>query len=624
VIELGRLKGEAFVRAMSELSKESAAPSAFATMPPIGKSQRLPVANRLGIGAKIGLGYTLALGIAMAGTGCGIILGNYYQRQAVQLNEHAEAELQLLYQLQSGILQARTHQQQFIPLLASPQELQREYAHFLEHEDQIKKVWAELQTFAETEEHHDETHFELIPELLAAHAADLETYFQQVESLLNQISDSELDQQGRFAAFEQLEALLFQFTNSPTALRFDAVSDHLIDVIQSSDKEREIARAALIEGALLRNQIAIGSMLLSITVAVLLAVYTSRAIARPVIAVTDVARRVTQDSNFDLQIPVTSTDEVGMLAVSLNQLINRVKTLMAEQKAEASRQLIQSEKMSSLGRMVAGVAHEINNPINFVYGNLNYIQNYTDDLLDLLHTYQVEVSNPPTSIIDKTAEIDLEFLEEDLPKILQSMKIGADRARQIVLSLKNFSRLDEVAIHPVDVHACLDSTLLILNNRVKHGITILREYGEIPAIEGYSGSLYQVFMNLLSNAIEALDEQIDRSEPAKITIATQRLQADQILIEITDNGVGITPEDQAKVFDTFFTTKPTGVGTGLGLSISRQIVEEKHHGHLSFKSEPGKGTVFSIILPISQASGAPDKALSAALAESAIYLVTVQ
>ncbi|MBW4693280.1 MAG: HAMP domain-containing histidine kinase [Lyngbya sp. HA4199-MV5] len=282
---------------------------------------------------------------------------------------------------------------------------------------------------------------------------------------------------------------------------------------------------------------------------------------------------------------------------TLNQELER---LLVEQKATTTQQLIQSEKMSSLGQMVAGVAHEINNPVNFIYGNLSHAQDYLDDVLKLVETYELAVPQPPIAVQRKAMEIDFPFLKEDLPKLLQSMQIGAERVRQIVLSLRNFSRLDESDVHPVEIHDCLDSTLLILNNRIKQGITVTRDYGKLPAIEGFSGPLYQVFMNLLSNAIDALNE-TDQGHK-EITITTERLNTNYVSIRLADNGSGIAVEHQAQLFEPFFTTKPIGMGTGLGLSISHQIVCEKHGGQLTCCSAVGEGTEFSIILPIKQQS----------------------
>jgi PAS domain S-box-containing protein len=269
--------------------------------------------------------------------------------------------------------------------------------------------------------------------------------------------------------------------------------------------------------------------------------------------------------------------------------------------------LIQSEKMSSLGQMVAGVAHEINNPVNFIHGNLTHANQYSQDLLNLLQLYKQHYPNPVLEIQDEIEAIDLDFVVEDLPKILGSMKMGTDRIRQIVLSLRNFSRLDEAAMKAVDIHEGIDSTLLILQNRLRAApnypsIEIVKEYGNLPPVECYAGQLNQVFMNLLNNGIDALESQ---PEPRTITIRTEvgggkSLSSPYVLIRIADNGPGMTEQVKDRLFDPFFTTKPVGKGTGLGLSISYQIVVEKHGGILKCVSKPGQGAEFWIEIPISQ------------------------
>ncbi|MBF2027550.1 MAG: PAS domain-containing protein [Oscillatoriales cyanobacterium C42_A2020_001] len=274
---------------------------------------------------------------------------------------------------------------------------------------------------------------------------------------------------------------------------------------------------------------------------------------------------------------------------------------------KAQNQLIQSEKMSSLGQLVAGVAHEINNPVNFIYGNLNHIKIYTQELLDLVHLYQQNFPEPTQVLRDRIEEVDLEFLSVDLPKVVSSMQIGADRIRQIVLSLRNFSRLDQAEMKSVDIHEGIDSTLLILQHRLKGDsdrpdIQIVKEYGNLPVVECYAGQLNQVFMNILSNALDALEEiQTDNQRSqlaATIWLQTKRVDANSILISIKDNGPGIPEHVRSRLFDPFFTTKPVGKGTGLGLSISYQIIVERHRGSLSCISEPGKGTEFQIQIPI--------------------------
>jgi predicted ATPase/signal transduction histidine kinase len=277
-------------------------------------------------------------------------------------------------------------------------------------------------------------------------------------------------------------------------------------------------------------------------------------------------------------------------------------------------QLIQTEKMSSLGQMVAGIAHEINNPINFIYGNLTPASEYFHDLLGLLNLYQEQLPNATPEILNLAENIDLEFLISDFPRLLDSMQVGAERIRQIVLSLRNFSRLDEAEMKPVDIHEGIDSTLLLLQNQLKAkpenlGIEIVKEYGNLPMVECYAGFLNQVFMNIISNAIDAIEESWVNypiasisNKKSQIRIGTSVINSNQVEIRIADNGAGMTEEVRQKVFDPFFTTKPVGSGTGLGLAISYQIVVEKHQGSLTCISEPGQGAEFVIEIPLNQGS----------------------
>ena len=274
-------------------------------------------------------------------------------------------------------------------------------------------------------------------------------------------------------------------------------------------------------------------------------------------------------------------------------------------------QLIQTEKISSLGQLVAGVAHEINNPINFIYGNITHATEYATDLLGLLHLYQEKYPNPVPEIAEAAADIDIDFLMEDFTKILESMKVGADRIRDLVVSLRNFSRLDESQMKLVDIHEGIESTLVILQHRLKGNalrpaIEIIKEYGNFPKVECYVGQLNQVFMNLLGNAIDALEEynrkrssQEIYANPNRIRITTSA-NSQTLTIRIADNGMGINQEVIPKLFDPFFTTKPVGKGTGLGLSISYQIIVEKHRGKLQCISAPGEGAEFVIEIPLSQ------------------------
>lgn len=287
---------------------------------------------------------------------------------------------------------------------------------------------------------------------------------------------------------------------------------------------------------------------------------------------------------------------------------DRLENMLRELQSTQA-QLVQNEKMSSLGQMVAGVAHEINNPVNFIYGNLDYVQQYAQQLLHLVSLYRDRYPPADSQIQAFIEQIDLEFVAEDFPDIVQSMKMGTERIREIVASLRTFSRLDEADCKPVNIHEGLDSTLLILKHRLKSNgsrpeIKIAKHYGELPLVECYAGQLNQVFMNLLSNAIDALEEWDlsrpveERSAcPSQISITTSTLDSEHIAITIADNGPGIPPEIQPRLFDPFFTTKPIGKGTGLGLSISYQVIVERHGGMIQCQSEPGMGAVFVIELP---------------------------
>ncbi|OLP15517.1 serine/threonine protein kinase [Leptolyngbya sp. 'hensonii'] len=302
----------------------------------------------------------------------------------------------------------------------------------------------------------------------------------------------------------------------------------------------------------------------------------------------------------------TLEQRVAERTQALNQKTRHLEQAMQELQRTQT-QLVQAEKMSSLGQLVAGIAHEINNPINFIHGNLVHTSRYVQDLFEVISAYQQEYPDPNPKIAAVIQQVDLDFAIEDLPKLIHSMNTGSDRIRDIVLGLRNFSRLDEAEMKPVDIHEGIDSALMILQHRLKTkpdspNIEIIKEYADLPLVECYAGQLNQVFMNILSNAIDALENQQNWQDPAdrtpQIRISTQQIAPDRVQVEIVDNGPGMTEEVRQKIFDPFFTTKPVGSGTGLGLSISYQIVVDRHKGRLTCQSDPNQGTTFMIEVPI--------------------------
>ena len=608
-----------------------------------GSSFLLPTSifHKLSVAQKIGFGYAIAIGVGVLGTFTGTFIGDYFQYQAIQTERTVDEEVELFNELKSSILQSRTHQQQFIPLLEKPKELQAEYTHFLKHRSEAEESWEELEVFREELIAELSTDYQAITKLLKTYEGVPEAYFQQVDELIEQINQLNLESP---EDIQTAQNLLLKFTNSSIALKLDNISDELGELAEAAESEDEESDKALIQAQQTRLLIIIATNLISIFLAIILAHHISKAIASPIKELTDVAQETTQKSNFDLQAPVTTDDEVGVLASSLNQLIVRVKYLLIEQ-ADAQEklelynqtlekkvkqrteklaktleelqytqaQLIQREKMSSLGQLVAGIAHEINNPVNFIHGNLEYTKDYLHDLLNLVEVYQLEYPNPTEIIEEEIENIELEFLQEDLPNILSSMQIGSERIREIVKSLRTFSRLDEADYKKVDIHESIESTLMIIQSRLKTNserceITVVKNYDSLPLVECYAGELNQVFLNLLFNAIDVLEEKIKKSNNSpflapQISISTKILDSQLIAIHIADNGLGMTEEIRENIFNPFFTTKPVGQGTGLGLAVSYQIVVDKHHGELKCSSTPGEGTEFVIEIPARQSNG---------------------
>ncbi|MGK7926145.1 MAG: ATP-binding protein [Spirulina sp.] len=377
----------------------------------------------------------------------------------------------------------------------------------------------------------------------------------------------------------------------------------------------------------------LGIAIIAAAIGAILAQWVSRSITKPIQELVQGTQRIAR-GNFDRPLQIRTGDELSVLATEFNEMSQQLQqslALLAQQKdtleirvqqrteeltqtlqelQETQAQLIQSEKMSSLGQLVAGIAHEINNPVSFIYGNLTYLDEHAGNILALIRLYQKHYQKPHAEIEEKMEEIDLPFLEKDLIKILKSMRIGTERIRAIILSLRIFSRLDESDLKIANLHDGMDSTLMILQHRLqanstRPAIQVKKDYGDLPQIFCYAGQLNQVFMNLLANAIDALEESNEgrsyqeiEADPNVIQIQTRVSRGDRVTIAIQDNGSGIPDTLEAKLFNPFFTTKPVGKGTGLGLSISYRIITEKHGGKLYYDNKLERGTTFFIELPI--------------------------
>ena len=546
------------------------------------------------IGQKISYGYALAIGIAILGTAAGQRLGDYFRKQALVQVNVAQQQQQQLQNLQNTVFEARSHAARFPAVLGNNVWLQYEHDRFFRQINHAKILISEIESYARQN-----------PDQLATEEADFQAilnnsarvidYYGQLIKL--QLKEAEVwNLQPNSLESAQLQML--RTSSGQEAIVLDNLAQSLTELISAVEIHKQQGAQALEEAEGLRNRIILGSMLISALIAVVLADKTSRAIAQPIETVTNVAQQVARESNFNLQVPVTTQDEIGVLAVSFNQLIQRVSEYTQELKQTQS-QLIQTEKMSSLGQMVAGIAHEINNPVNFIGGNIDYANKYIQDLADLVTLYQEYYPNPPETILERIEDIELEFLREDLPKTLSSMKMGADRIHEIVVSMRNFSRSDDGNMKSADIHEGVDSTLVILNHRLKQGIQVIKQYGKLPEVECSLAQLNQVFMNVIGNAIDALEEvkKGDKGYSPTIWISTAVTADNTVTVKIRDNGPGIAAGCAQQIFDPFFTTKSIGKGTGLGLAISYQIVA-KHQGKIEVNSQIGQGTEFVITLPV--------------------------
>ncbi|MEG3887993.1 ATP-binding protein [Microcoleus sp. herbarium19] len=574
------------------------------------------------------------------GTGLGILIADHQQKLAVAKVDDVLEELDIITRLQVDVLQTSNHQQKIKELLAQPGLLKQEYVEFKEHYDNFKQSWVKFKASnggtAGQENIEREGEVEAVNSFLAKHEGVPEAYITSIDRLLPRINPAKIEP----ANIASIQADLTKLEQSALMAKINTFSKDIFFLVEMIYEEYEEAEVAIDASNILRLRVIGGSMAVSIAIAVILSVLTSRAIARPIQSLTQVTQQSLKELNFNLQADIAAEDEIGTLTVSFNQLIATVKQLLKEQQEYSQRlemkvferteelnnknlqledtleklhstqfQLVQNEKMSSLGNLVAGIAHEINNPIGFLNGSIKNVEDYVQGLLQHLELYQKYYPDAAAPVQENALDIDLEFVIEDLPKLLNSMQGATDRIKSMSKSLRTFSRADTDRKVKANLHEGLDSTLLILKYRLKASekrpaIAVIRDYGNLPDIECFPGQLNQVFMNILANAIDVFDDMAKtqsccelQANPQQITIRSEII-SNQVLILIKDNGTGMTEDVKAKIFDYLFTTKAVGKGTGLGLAIARQIVVGKHEGSIAVDSTLGEGTEFTIQLPI--------------------------
>ncbi|HIK27481.1 MAG: ATP-binding protein [Oscillatoriaceae bacterium SKW80] len=551
------------------------------------------------IRSKISFGYALAIGIAILGTATGRFLEYGYKKQALIQLERAHKATMLVNQLQTTMLQAKAREQELISLDFSKNIFNQESLKMSEVLLETNLILEEINKnffleYSNLENSYHQLNSHNLKKNLRNINLIFEEYSRRIEAIISKLKKADLQPDD----WQRVQQELRKFKDSEVSKKYTELSEMLSVLVESFQAETKEEFKDYRQAENLGTIVQAVSLLVSVITAAALAIYTSKAIAYPLEATTKIAEQVTKEANFELQAPVTTEDEVGVLTNTLNHLIQRVAAYTREIK-QAQAQLIQTEKMSSLGRMVAGIAHEINNPVSFIYGNLAHAEAYMQNVISILRLYQQHYPNADAKIQEAIKALDLDFVCEDLPKTFASMKNGAERIRQIVLLLRNFSRLHESEVKTINLHSGIDSALGIFNSRLQQDkISVIKQYGQLPLVECQPAQINQVFANIIENAIDALEERAGENEK-QIVIQTEYMSNDFVRVKIRDNGKGIAPEIKDKIFDPFFTTKSVGKGTGIGLYIAYQIVKTSA-GNIEVSSQLGEGTEVTITLPIKQ------------------------
>ncbi|NEQ95818.1 MAG: HAMP domain-containing protein [Cyanothece sp. SIO2G6] len=588
------------------------------------------------IARKIGYGYGVAISLGFTGTIAGLLVADYFQGQGVFQLLDAQIQSQILDRFKVSSLRFSTVHLHLAAVVSDPDKFGDERQSFYEVLQRTEAATLELEQFVESDPVWLARDVASMQRLIQNYRTQRQAHRAQVETILIQVDQVWLAPATlaeKRNVLNQIQQELLALNQSAPYLVLEQIDQELQNLVEQAQAQELLAEKDMENAQGLEKLLIVVSALGSVAIAGVIAFRTTQSIVRPIKQVRITADNIIRNQNFDLTIALENDDDLAELAQSFNQLIQWVKEYTQELKQtlndlkQAQAQLIQTEKMSSLGQLVAGVSHEINNPIGFISGNLSYLNDYFNKFIYIQQLYQKNFPNPPAEIVDAIAAIELEFLQEDCSRMIRSMESGAERIHSIILSLRNFARLDESGMKPADIHEGLNSALMLLEPSLKahpdrSAITINTHYENLPKVDCYPGHLNQVFMSLLTNAIDAITEVQSNLRPTQssqnlaiatraddnkpqyqghINITTKMPDSKWVEVEIADNGCGISLDKQSRIFDPFFTTKPVGRGSGLGLSISYQIVTDLHNGQLNFDSTPGHGSRFVVRLPLGMA-----------------------